>query len=82
MPEHDTTYDRAVEFLQSELAEGAKAAKILFEKADSEKIAERTLRKAKTALDIHSYKDGNRWFWELRNKDSDNQGSKAATFLC
>ena len=82
MPEHDTTYDRAVEFLQSELTEGAKAAKFLFEKADSEKIAERTLRKAKTALDIHSFKEGNRWFWQLREKESGNEGSKAATFLC
>jgi len=63
MPERDTTYDRAVDFLKAELADGEKAAAFLFEKAASKEIQERTLKKAKAALSIPSYKRDKRWFW-------------------
>lgn len=63
MPERDTTYDRAVSFLKAELADGEKPAAFLFEKADSEGIQERTLRSAKRALAIPSWRREKRWFW-------------------
>jgi len=63
MPERDTTYDRAVDFLKAELADGEKAAAFLFEKAASKEIQERTLRSAKQALAIPSFKRDRKWFW-------------------
>ena len=63
MPERDSTYDRAVDFLKAELADGEKAAAFLFEKAASKEIQERTLRSAKQALAIPSFKRDKKWFW-------------------
>jgi len=63
MPERDTTYDKAVDFLKMELANGDKAAAFLFEKARENGIQERTLRSAKAALDIGSFKKDKRWYW-------------------
>jgi len=63
MPERDTTYDKAIDFLKTELAEGEKAAAFLFEKAAEQNIQARTLKKAKATLDIGSFKKDNRWFW-------------------
>lgn len=63
MPERDTTYDRAVDFLKAELADGEKPAAFLFEKAASKEIQERTLRSAKQALAIPSFKRDKKWFW-------------------
>jgi hypothetical protein len=63
MPECDSTYDKAVEFLKTELADGDKPAALLFELADSKEIQERTLRSAKKALAIPSFKRENRWYW-------------------
>lgn len=63
IPERDTTYDRAVDFLKAELADGEKPAAFLFEKAASKEIQERTLRSAKQALAIPSFKRDKKWFW-------------------
>ena len=63
MQERDTTYDRAIDFLKDELAEGDKAAASLYEKAKENGISERTLRSAKHALALGSFKKDNRWYW-------------------
>jgi hypothetical protein len=75
MPEQDSTYDRAVAFLQTELAESEQPASLLFEKAASEKIQARTLKKAKAALGVKSRKQGERWFWAAlpAMEDSENE---------
>jgi len=65
MPERDTTYDRAVAFLQGELTNEEIPAALLFEKAAAMDISARTLKKAKAALDIRSFKRENQWFWVL-----------------
>jgi len=65
MPERDTTYDRAVDFLKNELAEGRRPAAELFKKAAEQDISEKTLRNAKKALDVNVTKDGKRWFWAM-----------------
>lgn len=63
--EHDTAYDRAVAFLQGELANGEQPAVALYEKAAALDVSVRTLKKAKAALDIRSFKRENQWFWLL-----------------
>jgi len=63
MPERDSAYDKAVEFIKKELADGDKPSAFLFEKAEEQGIHDRTLKKAKAALFIKSYKQGDRWFW-------------------
>jgi KaiC/GvpD/RAD55 family RecA-like ATPase len=65
MPERDTTYDRAVDFLKNELAGGRRPAAELFKKAAEQDISEKTLRNAKKALDVNVTKDGKRWFWAM-----------------
>ena len=63
MPERDTTYDRAVDFLKNEMADGEKPAAFLFEKAAELGISEKTLRNAKLALAICSFKKEKHWYW-------------------
>jgi nucleotide-binding universal stress UspA family protein len=74
MPEKDTTYDRAVEFLKAELAEGEKPAAEIFTKAEEQGIQERTIRKGKQALGVVSYKRNTRWYWALP-KGVENDGN-------
>ncbi|MCL2817381.1 MAG: AAA family ATPase [Clostridiales bacterium] len=63
MPERDSTYDRAVEFLKKELADSEKPAAALYEKAAEQGISERTLRSAKQALGCRALRHDNRWLW-------------------
>jgi len=63
MPEKDSAYDKAVEFIQAELLESEQPASILFEKAAEQSIQSRTLKKAKAALDVKSRKQGSKWYW-------------------
>ena len=65
MPERDTTYDRAVDFLKAALADGRRLAAELYEKAAEQDISEKTLRNAKKALGIAAAKDGKRWYWAI-----------------
>jgi RecA-family ATPase len=65
MPGRDTTYDRAVAFLQAELANGKQPASILCELAAEDNISERTLRNAKQALGVWSVKNDKQWYWAL-----------------
>ena len=71
MPVRDTTYDRAVDFLKSELAEGEKPAAFLFEKAAEQDISEKTLRGAKQALAVSSFKKEKRWYWAILTHTKD-----------
>ena len=73
MPEHDTTYDKAIDFLKTELADGDKAAAFLFEKAQENGIQERTLRSAKAALAINSFKKDKRWYWAALPSAADSE---------
>jgi len=63
MPEKDSAYDKAVDFIKNQLADGDKPSAFLFEKAEEQGIHDRTLKKAKAALFIKSYKQGDRWYW-------------------
>jgi len=74
MPERDTTYDRAIDFLKTELADGEKAAAFLFEKAAENGIQARTLKKAKAALAVCSFKKDKRWIWVLPQREGRDSG--------
>ena len=73
MPEHDTTYDRAISFLKRELADGEQLAAVLYDKAAAEDISERTLRSAKQALNIRAVKHDKRWYWAFPLTAEDNE---------
>ena len=73
MPERDSTYDKAVELLKTQLADECKPAKFLFEKAEEQGIQERTLRSAKQALSIGSFKKENRWYWAALPQSEDTE---------
>ena len=73
MPERDTTYDKAISFLKAQLADGEKPAAFLFEKAASEEIQARTLKKAKATLNVKSRKQGDRWFWAALPQAEDSE---------
>jgi len=59
--------EEAATFLQDLLANGPVKADVIFEEAEKAGIASATLRRAKTALGVDSYKEGSAWFWFLEN---------------
>jgi len=73
MPERDTTYDRAVDFLKTELADSDKPAAALYEKAAEQGISERTLRSAKQALGCRAVRRDNRWYWAVLPSAEDTE---------
>jgi RecA-family ATPase len=73
MPERDSTYDRAVDFLKSQLADGEQLAAELYQRAAEKDISERTLKKAKAALAVGSFKKENRWYWAALPTAEDNE---------
>jgi len=73
MPERDTTYDKAIDFLKYELADGERPAAVLFKEAAAKDIQARTLKKAKATLEIKSHKRGDRWYWAALPQAEDNE---------
>ncbi|MGI8642288.1 MAG: AAA family ATPase [Pyrinomonadaceae bacterium] len=58
----------AVEFLKEVLSDGEKYSKDIYSEARQNGISERTLKRAKTALNVESRKEGfnpTKWFWKL-----------------
>ena len=66
-PERVSTYNRAVEFLQTELANGEVRATELFTKAEKLSISEITLKRVKKDLAIESVKRDHLWYWKFRS---------------
>lgn len=58
--------DRAIEFLQSQLKEGPKAATEIQVAAEALSISKRTLDRAKRELGLKSQKVGSGWVWSLK----------------
>lgn len=83
--EERTERDEAKEFLLSELREGPRPAAEILKAASRVGVAERTLRRAKAALDIEAYREGGlgaagKWHWRLPGKGCHDAGHlKAAT---
>jgi len=55
----------AVEFLKEFLEGGSKEANVVKKAAKERGISERTLNRAKAAINVGSFKDGQRWMWSL-----------------
>jgi hypothetical protein len=68
-PQERSALDEAVEFLRVELADGPRAASEIMSEAKRTGIAERTLARAKSALQVRSDKAegvlGGHWYWHL-----------------
>lgn len=67
----ETSFDRAVSFLQRELAHHSLSAEDVYHKADELEISKRTLDSAKAQIGVKSRKTGNQWFWELPKTKED-----------
>lgn len=69
-PDRDarTRLSEAEDFLQQTLASGPVSAKEIFPDAKAQGISERTLKRAKRKLNVHSRKGPEEWLWELSNQ--------------
>ena len=77
--ERECAYDRAVDFLKKELSSIAIPATEVFRMAAEQGISKRTLYKAKSALGVHSFRQGEQWYWSLPDSGDSGQDCKAAT---
>ncbi len=68
----------AVEFLQSTLANGPVRSTIVTDRAAQAGIAERTLWRAKNALDVTSYRESGAWWWQLPAESKSANNEKVA----
>jgi hypothetical protein len=59
-------FAKANDFLRRALADGPQPARDVFPAAEAEGIAEKTLRRAKKAARVDSFRpDGDGWYWRL-----------------
>jgi hypothetical protein len=69
--------DDAITWLQEALADGPVPAAKVFAMAESDGIAEKTLKRAKNALHVRSWKEGNdedaMWFWGLSSSGKEDR---------
>ena len=71
-PPKETKRDAAVEFLEAALVGGPVLARELFERAETEGISEKTLRRAKNQLQVKAFRRGKEghigsgaWWWRI-----------------
>jgi hypothetical protein len=74
----------ATGFLKGEIVHGDIAATDIYKRADMNGIPRRTLERAKSNLNVKSYKQGNQWFWtaqaaEPRQHRQDSNMTELAT---
>jgi hypothetical protein len=67
----------ASQLLTELLSGGEVLASELFEKAAAKGIAEKTVRRAKTAVGIVSVQKGKRWYWKLMTPESSFDSSES-----
>ena len=60
-----TDKDRAKDFINETLSEGAVEANIIYKKATEQDLSKRTLDQAKAELNVKSFKEGKVWYWKL-----------------
>ena len=60
-----TDKDRAKNFINETLLEGAVEAIIIYKKATEQDLSKRTLGQAKAKLNAKSFKEGKVWYWKL-----------------
>lgn len=72
-PKQSSATDEAGDFLMELLKEGAIEAVKVYETAKAMGVAEATLKRAKKALHISSFKKGDRWFWGLPTQSEERE---------
>jgi hypothetical protein len=66
-----TQRDEAENFIRETLAFGKVKASEIFSLAEQEGISERTIKRAKPAVGVRTFKEGTEWYWDMQEK---NQG--------
>jgi hypothetical protein len=66
----ENALDIACSWLLAQLSSGPRSALELQVAATADRIADRTLTRAKERLQVHSYKESGSWFWRLPGKDA------------
>lgn len=65
--------DKATEFLRDLLADGPHRAAEIQGFAQDDGISERTLKRAKSDLNVQAYQEGGKWWWRLPNADDEDE---------
>jgi putative DNA primase/helicase len=73
-PDESSALGEAMQFLRSELRDGPKPAKKMFNEAHNAGHAERTIKRAKALLKIEARKEPTGWMWALSD---DRKGANA-----
>ena len=63
-----TLRDEAEMFIRNELAFGKMKATDIFELAKGEGISERTIKRAKSAVGVRTFREGQEWYWQLADQ--------------
>jgi hypothetical protein len=69
--DQESLKDDAIAFLRELLADGRKAAGDVFERAAEEGLSKAALKRHKRAAGVRSKRDGDGWWWELKDGDDD-----------
>ena len=64
-PKPESQFAKARRLLEAKLAHGAMPAVDIMQMADDEGISFKTFKRAKDALGIISFKQGDQWYWDL-----------------
>ena len=62
---HETVSERAQALLVTELTGKSLPANKMFELAEELEISQKTLKRVKSSVGVHSYKKHNQWFWTI-----------------
>ncbi len=66
--ESSVKLNSAIEIIYDLLSAGAKPSKVIFQECNKKGISKRTVNTAKNQIKIHTYKEADCWFWELKNE--------------
>ena len=69
----ETAAERAYEFLVAELTGAVISANDIFDMANERDISGRTLKRAKSAAGVRSFKKDNKWFWTIGGGSAEAQ---------
>ena len=63
--ENESQLDKAKQLIKTALANGPVEATTIMEMADEKDISQRTMKRAKSELDVNSVKHNDKWYWEM-----------------
>jgi len=77
----ETAVELAKSFLSAELTGRIIPATEIISMADERDISERTLKRAKSALDVRSFKEQDKWYWTIDGTPAGSQKQGCQTFF-